>query len=141
MARTANPNIPHDLIDTITGHRTLCAQPFAECLRLSQLANAGYRPLRFIIFESGLIPDGFRPLRRDEPLRVGVHVINHEPELDSDEHDKERTTPPGTRGELRDLNHGDTWDLVFPSNGAWVCPTEAELRDPAQYTLYVAIGT
>lgn len=77
----------------------------------------------------------WRLLRADEPITVGVMVITLCGETDMDENDDDRFTPPMSVGSINDHNNQDVFDLVFP-NGAWVCPTESELRDPAQYALY-----
>lgn len=79
------------------------------------------------------------PVSRELAIGAGQCVTTLRGELDSDDGDEERHTPPGTVGRLVGVNHTDadgvtTWDLVFPS-GAWVCPDDKELRDPAQYTL------
>lgn len=79
---------------------------------------------------------GYRELGPNEPLVCGVVAVTHMGETDLDHTGTERETPSGTAGILRH-NHADMWDLHFTGNGAKVCPTETELRDPRQYTLYV----
>lgn len=84
-----------------------------------------------------LLQSGMRLLRSDEPIAKGLTVVNLADEADSDENGDDRTTPAGSIGTIVGLNHGTTWDLTFASTGGWICPTEAELRHPDQYLLYV----
>lgn len=51
---------------------------------------------------------------------------------------EEDQTPPGTWGFVSDHNHSDHWDVVFPSNGAWVVITTSELLDSEQYKIMPA---
>lgn len=81
---------------------------------------------------------GFRLLRADEPIHVGLVVVTLRGEIDGDdEQEEDRVTPPLSVGRISSNNHRDVWNLVFDFNGAWVCPSEAELRNSTQYTLYV----
>lgn len=68
------------------------------------------------------------------PITVGMRIKTLKGELDSDERDGQRVTPPGTVGVVSAHNHADHWDVTFP-NGAWVVLTEAEMADPSLYTL------
>jgi hypothetical protein len=81
--------------------------------------------------------NSMRLLRPDKAIHVGLVVVTLLGEEDLDSEGNERFTDPGSIGRIVDLNNNDVWDLVFDFNGAWVCPTEAELRDSTQYTLYV----
>lgn len=64
---------------------------------------------------------------------IGDTFINLLPELDTDDKDSERTTPPGHVWRIADANHvdhcagGTVWDLVCDATGAWICPTDVEL--------------
>lgn len=139
---TANTSAPHDVIDMHTGYRPVVGASFSDALSAADRYNAGYRPMRFCSVETSLIPAGFRPLRSDEPITCGLFVVNLNPEEDQDEHCEERITPPRTLGEIVGLNHVNesgvsTWDLVFKSTGAWICPDDHELRNPGEFVLYV----
>ena len=63
---------------------------------------------------------------------VGDSVVNLREELDDDD-DKERRTPPGTRGRVVSIPSTDVINVNF-DNGAFIILTRSELYDPNQYT-------
>jgi hypothetical protein len=63
---------------------------------------------------------------------LGFTVRALRPDLDCDEHDRERHIPVGTVGLIERLNHIDAhnrrhYDVAW-SNGAWTVYSEAEVR-------------
>lgn len=82
------------------------------------------------ISEGGVDPD----IDLDEPeIGVGDRFVSVIPFLDQDKNGEERWTPAGTSWEITSHNNNDVWNLVCYETGAWICPTEADLRDHEQF--------
>lgn len=60
---------------------------------------------------------------------INDQFVNLTPELDSDEHDNERTTPPGHIWRVTAVG-ADHVSIVCDETGAWINPSEGELADP-----------
>ena len=71
-------------------------------------------------------------------FKIGDLFVNLQPEMDSDHHDNERTTPPGSVWRVTEVTP-DYVSIVCDTTGGWINPTTDELRDPTQYVRLLGV--